>query len=225
MRSAALFMDLQLTEQDWQDETPPQAHLNDRVIRLPRGKVLGGCSNLNCTVYVRGNAENFNGWEREGCEGWGYKDVLPYFKKAENIMCVTAQRCCCACTHPSLIHTSATHVYPQGAVSGWIQVPWQGRPCECHNHAGTELHQPDDRGVHRRLSRGWHSCERRLQRRLPSRRRPDPGEWPYMLGPTTLPLAPSGSHVRWQGGYVVVTVRSRQAVLWRPVHEPPGQAL
>lgn len=79
-------METQLTDNDWQDVTPPQKHLNDRVIRLPRGKVLGGCSSTNATVWVRGHPENFNGWERQGCEGWGYADVLPYFKKCENVM-------------------------------------------------------------------------------------------------------------------------------------------
>ena len=44
IRCPPLFMETQLTDNDWQDVTPPQKHLNDRVIRLPRGKVLGGCS-------------------------------------------------------------------------------------------------------------------------------------------------------------------------------------
>ncbi|XP_076101365.1 glucose dehydrogenase [FAD, quinone]-like isoform X2 [Mytilus galloprovincialis] len=50
----------------------------------PRGKVLGGTSNLNNMVYVRGSRHDFDQWETEGCTGWSYKDVLPYFIKAED---------------------------------------------------------------------------------------------------------------------------------------------
>ena len=49
----------------------------------PRGRVWGGSSSLNAMVYVRGHAEDYNRWEREGAAGWGYEAVLPYFKKAQ----------------------------------------------------------------------------------------------------------------------------------------------
>ena len=63
--------------------TEPQKHLNNRKIYLPRGKVLGGCSSTNAMAYVRGNKQDYNDWANQGCQGWGYQDVLPYFKKSE----------------------------------------------------------------------------------------------------------------------------------------------
>ena len=50
----------------------------------PRGKALGGTSNLNYMLYVRGNANDYDSWAANGANGWRYKDVLPYFKKSEN---------------------------------------------------------------------------------------------------------------------------------------------
>eukprot|EP01128_Nolandella_sp_AFSM9_P007579 TRINITY_DN41_c0_g3_i1.p1 TRINITY_DN41_c0_g3~~TRINITY_DN41_c0_g3_i1.p1 ORF type:complete len:595 (+),score=107.03 TRINITY_DN41_c0_g3_i1:122-1906(+) len=55
-----------------------------RTHNWPRGKVLGGCSSMNYMLWVRGNREDFDSWEREGCDGWGYDDVLPYMKKLED---------------------------------------------------------------------------------------------------------------------------------------------
>src|SRR5256884_5039599 len=63
--------------------TEPEPHLGGRRLHTPRGKVLGGSSSINGLVYVRGNPLDFEGWEREGAAGWGYRDVLPYFKRAE----------------------------------------------------------------------------------------------------------------------------------------------
>lgn len=87
----AMYPDNQLTPLDWQFKTTPQPQQNGRVGNWPRGKVLGGCSSINAMVYVRGCAENYDSWERDGCEGWGYKDVLPYFKKSENCTYPTAE--------------------------------------------------------------------------------------------------------------------------------------
>ena len=53
-------------------------------------QVLGGSSCLNAMLYVRGNKENYNEWRDEfGCDGWGYEDVLPYYKKAEGTLCLS----------------------------------------------------------------------------------------------------------------------------------------
>jgi choline dehydrogenase len=58
--------------------------LHNRELYQPRGKVLGGTSAINGMVYIRGNKDDYDGWRQHGCEGWGFDDVLPYFKKAEH---------------------------------------------------------------------------------------------------------------------------------------------
>lgn len=68
---------------DWAFETEEQQHVLNRKIFLPRGKVLGGCSSTNAMAYVRGNKEDYNDWAALGNKGWGYEQVLPYFKKHE----------------------------------------------------------------------------------------------------------------------------------------------
>ncbi|XP_046560410.1 glucose dehydrogenase [FAD, quinone]-like [Haliotis rubra] len=74
---------------DWAYRTEPQEHalmgLTEQRAIWPRGRVLGGTSQLNYMVYVRGNRHDYDGWAATGCEGWSYKDVLPYFKKSEDI--------------------------------------------------------------------------------------------------------------------------------------------
>jgi choline dehydrogenase len=69
---------------DWGFTTVPQRHLNDRRIPYTRGKVLGGSSSVNGMLYLRGNAENYNGWAASGCEGWSFAEVLPFYKKLES---------------------------------------------------------------------------------------------------------------------------------------------
>jgi choline dehydrogenase len=68
---------------NWLFETEPQAHLNDRRIIQPRGKVLGGSSSINGLVYMRGQREDYDQWRQMGAVGWSYDDVLPFFRKAE----------------------------------------------------------------------------------------------------------------------------------------------
>ena len=53
--------------------------------RLSHGNVLGGSGNINGMMYVRGSPHDYDTWANEGCTGWSYKDVLPYFIKAENL--------------------------------------------------------------------------------------------------------------------------------------------
>ena len=68
----------------WGFETVPQPGLNGRKGYQPRGKVLGGSSSINAMIYTRGHRDDYDHWAAEGNTGWGYDDVLPYFKKAEN---------------------------------------------------------------------------------------------------------------------------------------------
>jgi choline dehydrogenase len=79
----ALSIPMNMARYDWRYYTEPEPHLNNRRLHTPRGKVLGGSSSINGLVYVRGNALDFEGWEARGASGWGYADVLPYFKRAE----------------------------------------------------------------------------------------------------------------------------------------------
>ena len=67
----------------WGYESEPVPGCNARRIGWPRGKVLGGCSAINGLVYIRGQREDFDHWRQLGNEGWGYDDVLPYFRRAE----------------------------------------------------------------------------------------------------------------------------------------------
>lgn len=69
---------------DWCYKTEPDAGLNGRSIEWPRGKVLGGSSSLNGLLYVRGQAQDYDRWQQMGNTGWGWDDVLPLFKRAEN---------------------------------------------------------------------------------------------------------------------------------------------
>ena len=69
---------------NWCFHTEPQTHLNDRRGFQPRGQCLGGCSAINAMVYTRGSALDYERWVEQGCTGWGFADVLPYFIKAEN---------------------------------------------------------------------------------------------------------------------------------------------
>ncbi len=72
------------TKLDWDFSTEPQAELNGRRLYSPRGKGLGGSSSMNAMLYVRGRPLDYDLWEAQGAEGWGWEDVRPYFLKAEN---------------------------------------------------------------------------------------------------------------------------------------------
>jgi choline dehydrogenase-like flavoprotein len=69
---------------NWAYETVPQPGLNGRRGYQPRGKTLGGSSSINAMVYTRGHRSDYDAWAAEGNAGWGYDDLLPYFKRAEN---------------------------------------------------------------------------------------------------------------------------------------------
>ncbi len=69
----------------WGWSTVPQRHMNDRVFRYTQAKVIGGGSSINAQIYTRGNARDYDAWaQEEGCAGWSYREVLPYFKRAES---------------------------------------------------------------------------------------------------------------------------------------------
>jgi choline dehydrogenase len=82
-RAPGLAGALWRTDRDWAFSTEPQAMLDGRRIHWPRGKLLGGTSSINYMVYIRGHRDDFDGWRALGNEGWGYADVLPYFKRSE----------------------------------------------------------------------------------------------------------------------------------------------
>lgn len=69
---------------DWCFKTQPQPGLDGRALNYPRGKVLGGCSSINGMIYMRGQSSDYDRWEALGNPGWGWKDVLPLFRKSEN---------------------------------------------------------------------------------------------------------------------------------------------
>ncbi|MFD1793462.1 GMC family oxidoreductase [Ochrobactrum teleogrylli] len=69
----------------WGWETVPQKHMKNRVLRYTQAKVIGGGSSINAQIYTRGNAADYDLWANEdGCTGWDYRSVLPYFKRAED---------------------------------------------------------------------------------------------------------------------------------------------
>ncbi len=68
----------------WGWQTVPQKHMRDMQIRFTQAKVIGGGSSINAQIYTRGHALDYEEWRQMGCTGWGYSDVLPYFRKAED---------------------------------------------------------------------------------------------------------------------------------------------
>lgn len=68
---------------NWNYVTTPQPRLDGRVLNWPRGKVLGGSSSINGMMYMRGHRADYDMWAGQGLPGWGYADILPYFKRSE----------------------------------------------------------------------------------------------------------------------------------------------
>ncbi|KAK6190341.1 hypothetical protein SNE40_002231 [Patella caerulea] len=77
------------TEYDWAYYSVPQKNcckgLQGQRVSMARGKVLGGSSQINYNLYVRGHRKDYDGWSEAGCDGWSYSEVLPYFIRSENI--------------------------------------------------------------------------------------------------------------------------------------------
>jgi choline dehydrogenase-like flavoprotein len=80
----AAFPTLFKTRWDWDLDSEPEPGLGGRRVYLPRGRMLGGSSSMNAMVYVRGNADDYDGWAAGGAHGWSYRDVLPYFIRSED---------------------------------------------------------------------------------------------------------------------------------------------
>ncbi|WP_234853643.1 choline dehydrogenase [Paracoccus everestensis] len=79
----ALSYPMNMPRYDWGFATQAEPHLGGRKLATPRGKVLGGSSSINGMVFVRGHRKDYDHWRDSGAAGWGYDDVLPYFKRME----------------------------------------------------------------------------------------------------------------------------------------------
>lgn len=114
----------------------PEPHLNQRRLPMPRGRVLGGSSSINGMFYMRGHSLDYETWEQMGCEGWGFAEVLPYFKRLE---------CSWRGAGPYHGATGPLHVAP-------IQTQWRLHEpliesAEVAGFTRTEdLHGPDEEG-------------------------------------------------------------------------------
>ncbi|MGR8940409.1 MAG: GMC family oxidoreductase [Gammaproteobacteria bacterium] len=84
VHTPAYYAQLQDSVYDWGYRTVPQNQMYGRRIFLPQGRVLGGSSAINYMIYMRGNREDYDHWQRLGSPGWSYEAVLPYFIRAEN---------------------------------------------------------------------------------------------------------------------------------------------
>ncbi len=85
VRIPAAFYRLFRTQRDWAYHTEEQKQLQGRRLYWPRGRMLGGCSSINAMIYIRGNRLDYDTWrDVHGCTGWGYADLLPYFRRAED---------------------------------------------------------------------------------------------------------------------------------------------
>src|SRR5215211_2402456 len=72
------------TKLDWDFATEPEPHVGGRSLYIPRGRSVGGSSSMNAMLYVRGRPRDYDAWEAQGARGWGWRDVLPYFLRAED---------------------------------------------------------------------------------------------------------------------------------------------
>jgi len=80
----AAWVPLGRSRYDWGYDYAPTPRINGRTIGIPRGKVLGGSSAINAMMWYRGHPMDYDAWQAAGCDGWSFKDVLPYFKRCED---------------------------------------------------------------------------------------------------------------------------------------------
>jgi choline dehydrogenase len=80
----AAFPALFKSDLDWDLLGEPEPGLDNRRLYLPRGRMLGGCSSINAMIYIRGNRLDYDAWAAAGHAGWGYDDVLPFFRRSED---------------------------------------------------------------------------------------------------------------------------------------------
>ena len=84
MNVPAMWLSLLGSDFDWGFRTAPQAALDGAVLAYPRGKVLGGSSGINAMTHLRADRASYDGWAADGATGWGFEDLLPYFRRSEN---------------------------------------------------------------------------------------------------------------------------------------------
>ena len=94
---------------NWMYDTAPVPGLGGRTSYWPRGKVVGGSGSINAMVYVRGQPHDFDGWQAQGNPGWGWDDVLPYFKKSEDFDWASAYH---GTGGPQHVTDISPHVHP-----------------------------------------------------------------------------------------------------------------
>ncbi|HSI40722.1 MAG TPA: GMC family oxidoreductase N-terminal domain-containing protein [Xanthobacteraceae bacterium] len=79
----ATFIRVHGSARTWMYKSAPEPELNGREVYVPQGRTLGGGSSVNAMIYIRGQAEDYDDWRRAGCTGWGFDDVLPFFRRSE----------------------------------------------------------------------------------------------------------------------------------------------
>jgi choline dehydrogenase-like flavoprotein len=84
IRIPAMFPAMFKSSLDWDLLSEPEPGLDGRRLYLPRGRMIGGSSSINAMIYLRGNRLDYDDWSADGCEGWSYDEVLPYFKRSED---------------------------------------------------------------------------------------------------------------------------------------------
>jgi choline dehydrogenase len=84
VRNPSIWFTLLGSDVDWKYNTIPQTALNNRQTFEPRGKIPGGSSNLYLMMHIRGHRSDFDNWAYNGCPGWGYDDLLPFFQRSED---------------------------------------------------------------------------------------------------------------------------------------------